>query len=122
MTKDGLKCDPNKVKAILEMPRPEDVEGVRRLCRMVNYLGKFVASLSDLIAPLRGLVAKGVAWHWDKEHEKCFVKIKQTISNTPVLAYYDETKELILSVDASSKGLGGLYYRMAVLWRMPLRP
>ena len=30
-TKQGLKRDPNKAKAVLKMPRPEDVEGVQRL-------------------------------------------------------------------------------------------
>lgn len=30
-TKHGLKIDPDEAKAVLEMPRPEDVEGVQRL-------------------------------------------------------------------------------------------
>ena len=44
-TKQGLKIDPDKAKAILEMPRPEDVEGVQRLNWFVNYLSKFLPRL-----------------------------------------------------------------------------
>ena len=37
-TKEGLKLDPDKAKEVLEMPRPEDLEGVQRLNGFVNYL------------------------------------------------------------------------------------
>ena len=46
-SKEGLKIDPDKVKAVLEMPCPEDVEGVQRLNGFVNYLAKFLPRLAD---------------------------------------------------------------------------
>ena len=39
--RDGLKTDPEKVRAIVEMPRPTDKAGVRRLLGMANYVTKF---------------------------------------------------------------------------------
>ena len=50
---DGLRTDPEKVRAMVEMPRPTDKSGVQRLLRMINYVSKF---MSDLIAPLRQLL------------------------------------------------------------------
>ena len=52
---DGLKTDPEKVRAIyiVEMPKPTDKSGVQRLLGMINYVSKF---MSDLIAPLRQLL------------------------------------------------------------------
>ena len=41
LTADGLKIDPEKVRAIGHMPKPTDVKGVQRLLGMVNYLAKF---------------------------------------------------------------------------------
>jgi hypothetical protein len=55
---DGLKPDPEKVKAVNEMPNPSDVTGVRRFLRFVNYLSKFLPSLSDICEPLRKLTDK----------------------------------------------------------------
>ena len=44
ISKDGVKPDPGKVQAIVEMERPGDVQGVQRVLGMVTYLGKFLPS------------------------------------------------------------------------------
>lgn len=36
LTAEGLKADPEKVRAITVMPPPTDVKGVQRLVGMVN--------------------------------------------------------------------------------------
>ena len=59
-TKQGLKIDPDKAKAVLEMPRPEDVEGVQRLNGFVNYLSKFLPRLADHMEPIRRLTRQDV--------------------------------------------------------------
>ena len=40
ITKDGIMPDQSKVEAILKMPEPTDIPGVRRLCGMVQYLSR----------------------------------------------------------------------------------
>jgi hypothetical protein len=36
LTNNGLKMDPEKAKAVQEMPKPEDVEGIQRLDGFIN--------------------------------------------------------------------------------------
>jgi hypothetical protein len=55
ITADGLKADPAKVEAILDMP---DTKGLKRFLGMVNYLAKFLPLLSDMTEPLRRLEDK----------------------------------------------------------------
>ena len=55
LTAEGLKPDPAKVEALLKMPKPEDLPGLKRLLGMVQYLGKFLPSLSNVTHPLREL-------------------------------------------------------------------
>ena len=43
----ALKTNPDKAKVVQEMPHPEDVEGVQKLNRFVNYLAKFLPRLAD---------------------------------------------------------------------------
>ena len=104
-TRDGLKTDPEKVRAVVDMPRPTDKAGVQRLLGMVNYLSKFIPNMSDLTSPLRQLLHQDVDWHWEEQHETGFKKVKEALALSPVLGYYDAKKELTLQVNASSTGL-----------------
>ncbi len=64
----GLKADPSKVQAMVEMERPEDAKAVKRLLGMVNYLAKFCPHLSTVSEPLRNLTVDGVPFIWSESH------------------------------------------------------
>ena len=42
LTPHDVKIDPEKAKAVQDMPKPEDVEGIQRIDGFVNYLAKFL--------------------------------------------------------------------------------
>ncbi|KAI2665745.1 Retrovirus-related Pol polyprotein from transposon opus [Labeo rohita] len=106
LTSEGLKIDPEKVRAILEMPRPSDVKGLQRLLGMVNCLSKFCAHLSDSCDTLRQLTHEDVIWEWTDVQEDAFNKLKQMIASAPVLKYYNPEDDLVLQCDSSETGLG----------------
>ena len=56
----GLLVDPEKTRAIADMPVPTDKAAVHRLLGMVQYLGKFLPRLSDLTKPLQTWNGGGV--------------------------------------------------------------
>ena len=102
----GLRADPTKNRAIIEMPPPTDVAGVQRLLGMIQYLSKFLPSLSDMTKPLRELTGKEVAWAWDQPHQDVLDALKRAVASTPVLRYYSLQDEVTLQCDASQHGLG----------------
>ena len=106
LTSDGLKPDPNKVKAIVEMPTPADKQSLQRLLGMITYLSKFLPNLSEVTEPLRRLLDKDVEWHWDDSHKEALNRVKHLITREPVLSYFDNAKEVTLQCDASESGLG----------------
>ena len=67
--------DENKIKSILEMPKPEDKKDVPRLFGLINYVGKFIPNLSELTAPLRELLVKNKPWYWGKSKNQSFERI-----------------------------------------------
>ena len=106
LTSEGVRADPSKIEAILQMTKPEDVQGVRRILGMTNYLAKFLPKLSDVSEPLRQLTRKEREFHWSGVHDRAFDNIKALVSTPPLLKYYEPDKTLRLQCDASEKGLG----------------
>ena len=51
---------------------------------------------------------KEIPFHWDSPQEESFSKLKNILSSTPVLTFYDVKKPVIISCDASQSGLGAL--------------
>ncbi|CAC5369074.1 unnamed protein product [Mytilus coruscus] len=51
LSKDGIRPDPEKIKAIKDMPAPDDKKGVQRLLGTVNYIAKFVPNMSTITEP-----------------------------------------------------------------------
>ena len=58
VTKEGLKPDPVKIKAVQEMPTPDNIKAVKRFCGFANYLAKFMPKLSEVIELVRNLTCK----------------------------------------------------------------
>ena len=106
ISEEGLKADPKKIEAITDYPRPTSVQELQRFLGMVNYLGQFVNNLSVLEAPLRELLRKDVEFQWNPEQEKSFNNVKEALTKTPILAFFDPKKEVVIQCDASKDGIG----------------
>ena len=60
-TVDGHKPAKGKVQAIADMPTPSCKKEVQSFIRMINYLSKVYARLSELVLPIRELAKVKVA-------------------------------------------------------------
>ena len=106
VTPDGIKPDPTKVQAIVEMATPTDKPGVRRLLGMINFLAAHIPNMSTITAPLRCLLKSDVLFEWGPEQTRALTKVKEVLSSAPVLHYFDPTAVSTIQADASQSGLG----------------
>ena len=58
LTDKGVKIDPEKEKAIVEMPAPTSIEEVQRLNGSGNYLAKFLPQFATIMESIRKLTRK----------------------------------------------------------------
>jgi hypothetical protein len=109
LTSAGLLPDRRKVAAILQMPAPTDCTGVLRLLGMATYLVKFCANFSEITAPIRQLLLKDTDFCWDDAiHGAALNKLKQLLTQPPVLCYYDVTKPIVVQCDSSQNAIGAV--------------
>ena len=106
VTTSGLKPDPKKIDAVLNMQRPMDHKAIQRLQGTVGYLAKFLPRLSAVMEPIRRLAQEDEEWQWTEVEEEAFEEIKRLATQAPVLGYFDTHKPLIIECDASEGGLG----------------
>ena len=106
ITKEGMKPDPTKVKAIIEMTTPTDKAGIRRLLGMINFLAPHIPNMSIITAPLRSLLKSDVHFSWGPEQSAAMATVKQVLSTAPVLSYFDPGLRSTIQADASQHGLG----------------
>ncbi|CAC5373956.1 unnamed protein product [Mytilus coruscus] len=106
LSADGVRPDQEKIRAIKEMPAPTDKKGVQRLLGTINYLAKFVPNMSTVTEPIRKLLKEEHEFIWTHEQQQAFEKLKDIITKNAVLSFYDVSKPVTVSCDASQCGLG----------------
>ena len=122
LTSQGLRPDPEKIQAILQLLEPKDVTALKRFLGMVTYLAKFMPHLLEMTEPLRRLEDKNVEFQWLPQHSRAINPIKKFLTEIPVPHYYDISKPITVQCDASQSGLGLYCCKMASLFAMLPEP
>jgi hypothetical protein len=73
---NGLKVDPEKVRAVADWKVPKDVHGVRSFSGLANYFRRFLQGYSKMVVPLTNLTRKDKCWEWTEECQEAFEKLK----------------------------------------------
>ena len=92
--------DPQKVKAIMELPPPTNQKSARSLCGSINYYSDLIPDLAPLMKPLHE-ITKDDKFQWTQECEENFQKIKKKLSELPIIYMPDFNKPMHLFTDAA---------------------
>ncbi|XP_037528475.1 uncharacterized protein LOC119405707 [Rhipicephalus sanguineus] len=113
----GVHTTEERVKAILEAPKPTDKTSLQAFLGLLAFYDRFLENRATVAAELHGLLEKNTPWKWEKKHQDVFEILKKMIRSSTVLAHYDEKRPLILSVDASPYGIGAILAQKAAFGR-----
>ena len=110
VSSEGIKCDPDKIKAVLEWEAPTNLKALRAYLGFTSYYRRFINKYSEIAAPLNALTRKGVAYEWSDQCQEAFETLKMHLTESPVLAYPSrvENEKFILDTDASNFGISGV--------------
>ena len=105
-----IKPRQEKVKEIIDIPRPVTKKQVRSFLGSVGYFSKFISMFYDRAKPLFDLTKKGSPniVKWTEKQEKAFQELKNELAQEPILKIPDLAKDMYLQTDASNSGLGAV--------------
>ena len=116
LSRDGIKPQPKKVRAILALTLPQNV---KQLHRFLDYRDIW-ARCSKILAPLSDLAGEcgytkvmkanktKKPWHWDPVHQQAFDTVKATITHDVSMAYPDYSQGFEIYTDSSKLQLGAI--------------
>ena len=99
---------PEKLEALVKMPPPEDVTGVRKFLGFVGYNRKFIPRYSDVARPLTNLTRKDTPFQWTTLCQEAFEMLKSFLLKEPVLKYPNPDQPYVLYTDASKYAWAGV--------------
>lgn len=102
----GLCKTDERIRAILDAKVPTNVSEVKSFCGLVNHYSMFIENCASILHPLFNLQKKSVKFEWTNDCQKAVDAIKRNIVSNVVLVHFDSTLPIILTCDASNKGLG----------------
>jgi len=103
LTPNGQRPDKRQVEAIVNMPTPENKAALQRLLGMATFLARYCPNFSEVTSPLRQMLADNSEFRWDVRHTEALDKLKQLLTQAPVLRYFSSSLDTTVQCDASSK-------------------
>lgn len=109
ISKDGIKPNPDKIRAIEKFPIPKTATEIKRFLGLLGYYRKFIPDFARITKPMTQCLKKGSKITInDAIYSNCFNKCKTLLTNDPILQYPDFDKEFILTTDASNFAIGAV--------------
>jgi len=108
ITENGIRPDPEKLKAIKLLPTPKKTKDIKSFLGLISYYRKFIPNCSKLAYPLNKLLKKDEKFVWTTEQQHAFDDLKQKLQNPTLLVHPDFNKQFILQTDASVDGIGAV--------------
>ena len=108
ITTEGVKPNPEKIKAIKLWPLPKTEKELRGFLGLLSYYRKFIRDFAKIIKPMTIQLRKNEKISHNKEFVTAFEKCKIILASSDILAYPDYEKPFILTTDASNFAIGAV--------------
>ena len=111
---DGLRTDPKKIDVIQKWPVPSTTKELHTFISLCGYYRKFMDGFAKIVRPLEILLrdSKGKLKNWKCIHTEAFDKLKERLTQTPILSFPRKQGMYVLDTDASHETVGAVLSQM----------
>lgn len=85
LAKRGMKANPDKYEAIIQMKAPTSKKDIQRLNGMMTVLNRLISIFVQQALPLYRVLRKQAGFEWNVEFNNAFESFKIILATLPVL-------------------------------------
>jgi hypothetical protein len=100
---DGIRPNPTKVKAVLDMQPSKNVKDIQKLTGCMAALSRFISRLGEKGLPFFKLLNASEKFFWSEEADAAFTQLKEFLTSPPVLTAPQRDDVLFLYVAATDR-------------------
>ena len=104
----GIRASPEKVRAIIEWPRPKSVHGIKSFLRLASCYRRFVRGFSEMARPLMALTRAKVEWDWSVVQNQAFNRLKLALTTALILKLLDFERQFVVTTDTIDVAVGAI--------------
>lgn len=79
-----VRADPEKLRAMVEWPRPKNLKALRGFLGLTGYYRYFIKNYGSIVVGLTTLLKKN-SFKWDEVAEEVYKNLKGAITQPPIL-------------------------------------
>jgi ribonuclease HI len=98
----GIKANPDKIKALVEMQDPISVKDVQKLTGRVAALNRFIPRAAKRSLPFFQVLRSAKNFQWSETQKQAFQELEDYLSNMTKLCPPDSKSPLLLYLSASN--------------------
>ena len=108
VSSQGVHASPDKVRAVVEWPRPDDVHDVRSFLGLASYYKRFFRGFSEIARPLTDLTRAAKEFDWKEPQQSTFIRLKMALATAPILLLPYFELPFVITTDASEAAVGAI--------------
>ncbi|GJT25585.1 reverse transcriptase domain-containing protein [Tanacetum coccineum] len=108
VTSEEIRANPEKEKAVVNMPSPSNLKQMQRLSGKLAALNRFLSKAAERALPCLDTLKKCTNkkdFHWTTEAEEAFQAMKKVIAELPTLTAPKKKEELMVYLSAANKAV-----------------
>ncbi|XP_075499285.1 uncharacterized protein LOC142537674 [Primulina tabacum] len=108
VTDRGIEVNPEKIKAVIDMPSPQSTRDVQKLTGRIAALSRFISRSAHRSYPFFQVLRKAQKFGWNKGCEQAFQDLKKHLSELPVLVKPEPGENLWIYLSATEHAVSSV--------------